>query len=1420
MSGLNLSQTQILMAEQTCQGSARNTISLKLYLPDHAPQKVKEAADIVLDSADIFTASLSRREGEWIFSRRGRKISECRIETERSEELAEEYMAVMDRQPLNIERCLYQAEVIPLSGGGSFLYVRFHHVIIDGYGMSLFVQKTLDVLAGKKIIMSVFFSENRSVTEEDGFWRSYFNGAEFESAVFPQKAEGNRFGSRRVSVPEKLMREVEAFGEREKISIPYIFSAAYALYLARAAGKKDAVFLMPRLNRTFGQVDTLGCYTLLVPVRVQVEGTDTFAELCRKVKNASREAAAHRGCGFDRILSALRDENMTGESLSEYVFNFYRFSFRGDFRYNVRFSVAGGMSNHMTFNLFRNEKGGLDLQADYQESVYTKEKAGYFCDAVLTIVAEGIGGAGQDVFNSVSEVKTAPKKLSDIRTLGKAEYKKITSMKGKIISIEKDLTIPSLFRHAVEKYEDAPALYAGEHTFTFRQLDDVSSRIACGIRRLGVKNGDSIAFMLKRDYRLIPTILGISKAGAAFIPIDPAYPEERISYIIKHCRASNSGLLMENGGAAWLISSKDVEIAKKYDYIEIDTLLSQEADTALLPEIGQDDLAYMIYTSGTTGRPKGVMLSHKGIANIVHPDNNPFNRDITGNCHGIVAIGSVCFDIFLFEIFVPLMNGLFVELGNEKSMMDAGELAAHILRHGADILHCTPSRITAYLANETFLKALGSVKAVLAAGEVLPGSLVKRLEDICEIRVYNGYGPTETTIGAAITEAGDSVSIGTPVANTGIILLNGEKNPVPFGAVGEICIYGNGVGIGYKDRPEETAAKYISWEGIRLYRSGDLGYFSNDGKLIYCGRNDRQVKLRGLRIELSEIENVMSEFPGVEACCCMIRKIEKTDHLTGFYTVLSKGAVDVEALKDHMKARLTSYMVPDVLKELDTMPQTPNGKIDVKALMAEPLEYVRVFRKPETEKEKLVCGIFEEVLSIEKAGLDDNFFELGGNSLNAVTMMLKIEEKLGLMENQLEFGDVYQFPTPALLLERIYKKEDSGEDTGFDIKSLDYSGFKEYLAGHTKENAKHRPLGNVLLTGVTGYLGIHILVELLRNPDLCGKIVCLSRPKKTLTALKRVKSALFYYAEEDFSEKYEEKWLVVEGDITEPDIFVQECPVPVDTVINSAANVAHFSYGDNLEKINTEGVKNLIRFAKREHAVLCQISTISVAGMTAGKAEKDSFCESDFYIGQEIHNKYIYSKYMAEYEMLRAAVEDGLEIKIMRIGNLQGRICDGEFQMNLHSNAFARQFSSYIKTGAVPESVYEGSVNFSPVDETARNIVILTATKEDTAVFHVYPPVELKFADLFEGAARLGYSIDALPDRLFQELLKEKKRTQEGREELQGLMTNELSKDRRDIPVLQNVTNRYLEDLRSGWSAITEEYLNKYLSSLKGMDLF
>lgn len=1389
---LNLSQKEIAMSEQTGVGrNAINTISVKMVLPSVPSAEAKRAVDSVLESADVFRARLDRREREWRLTCSERPVSLCQITNEKSPEEARAYTYEADRQPLDVDRALYCAEILPLTTGGSVVYVRFHHVIVDGYGMSLFAQGVLDSLENRPLRADPFFAETQGKETESelSFWQEYFDEAEFESAIFSEKATKTDFFSHESSVEPSLSDALSAFAEAHKLTPAYVLAAAYALYLAEATGKRDAVFLMPRLNRSPQQMNVIGCFTLLVPVRLRIDQSERFSQLCHRLQQASWQATDHKNVGYDRILSVLRDNSLISETISEYVFNFYRYEFQTSLPCHVDYSVAGGMNNHLTYNVFHNEQGGLDLRLDCREGIYTQERAERFLSSMKEILRVGMND----------------EEISRMSILGEDEYERILSVRGVSYPVEEDLTIPALLKRVVQKTPRAFALHAGKRSLTFEELDTVSDRIAKGLIEAGVKKGDSVAFMLNRDWRLIPTILGISKSGAAFIPVDPAYPADRVTYIV------------ENSRAAHLISSGNVIGAEAYSYLEIEDLLSNENEEIVLPKVEQEDLAYMIYTSGTTGKPKGVMLSHKGIANITHPDNNPFNRDITKNCHGIVAIGSICFDISLFEIFVPLFNGRFVEFGNEKAMVDAGELAEHITRHGADILHCTPSRIAAYLSNGAFVKALSGVKAILAAGEVLPGSLVEEMQNTYGIRMYNGYGPTETTIGATITEANDRLTIGTPIGNMGIVLLNENRKAVPFGAVGEICVYGKGVGIGYKDRPEETAAKYIWWNGMRLYRTGDLGHLNQEGRLIYHGRNDRQIKLRGLRIELSEIEKVMSSMTGIALCNCMVRKIERTEHLVGFYTVAAGQTVDAKALKKHMKSQLTPYMVPDILKELEKMPQTPNGKTDLKALAREPVEYIRSYKKPITHRERTVCGAFEEVLGVQRVGLDDNFFELGGSSLDAANALLEIESSLNLDSGTLDFGDLYKYPTPTLLLERIYGETKT--DEGFDLRSLDYRGIDEFLRSHTEGPIKKKHLGTVLLTGVTGYLGTHLLIDLLMRPELYDKIVCLARPKRKVSAERRVKMNLFYFAEEDFSGGYGDKWTVVEGDITNPHIFSEPFEGPIDTIINSAANVAHFAYGDSLTKSNTEGVKNLITLAMEKKAMLCQVSTISVAGFT-DRTEELVFTERDFYIGQKIHNSYIYSKYMAEHAMLRAAVDQGLSVKLMRVGNLQGRIKDGEFQMNMHTNAFTRRMSSYIKMGAVPQSVYDATVNFSPVDETAHNIISLTASEDDTVAFHVYPVREVAFKALFDGLKKIGYRVKVLSDDAFEELVREKRQSEEGREQLEGLLTGGIEGGLRDIPVHQPLTEIHLEQLGESWSEITPEYLEKYLSALDGMALF
>lgn len=1401
--GLNQAQREIALSERTFKGEAVNVISVKLVLMEFTALQVKEAAETVFRNADIAAAVLDTRGREEEFVLCSRAASRCSLLPEMEQEEACRYAQEKDCVPLGYPEELYEAAAIPLREGGAMLYVRFHHIIIDGYGMCLFAQRVLDVLAGKEAGKSVFFDSSMEkcqeaadaavtagmVKDSGGFWRDVFSDAEFEPAIFADTTESME----KISVPYKpengLQERVEHFAGENGVTAPYVFAAAYAVYLAEATGKKDAVFLMPRLNRKAGEMRTLGCLTLLVPVRVRVEQADSFAEVCRKVQKAARLSSEHKAYGFGNILRVLRGENLAAGSLSEYVFNYYRYEIQTELEYSLELSVAGAVHNHFTWNIFRTN-GEMSFGFDLRKGVYDAQRAGDFAESIVRILDCGIEG----------------KPVCDIPVLGEIEQERLFSVKGKRVEIDENATIPSLFQNAVCKYEERPALYAGEDSYTFNRLDKVSDAIACGLIEKGVQNGDSVAFMLKRDIRLIPTMLGIAKTGAAFIPIDPMYPKDRVSYII------------EDSQAKFLISSGDVAAAEGYEYLAVEELLSHTGESLKPPRIQQGQTAYSIYTSGTTGKPKGVLLSHKGIANIVHPDNNPFNRDIVSNGTGIVAIGSICFDISLFEIFVPLFNGLFVELGNEKAMVDAGELAKHILRHGADILHCTPSRMVSYLRNPDFASALKGIKSVLSAGEVLPESLVHELKNTYGIRIYNGYGPTETTIGATITESGDSRTIGGPIANTGILLLNKNGKQVPYGASGEICIYGKGVGLGYKGRKKETEEKFTDYAGRKLYHTGDIGRFSQDGKLLYCGRCDRQVKLRGLRIELSEIENVMGTYENVSQAVCIVKKIEKTEHLAVFFTTEKGCTVDTGLLKEHLKEKLPSYMVPDILKELDQMPQTPGGKTDIKALGELPVDFTREYRAPENDMERAVCKAFANVLGIEQVGLDDNFFELGGDSLSAVELMVNIEKELNFGEAaEIDYGDIFQYPTPAKLAAKI---SGDGSRRSYPIGSLDYTGIDAYLAKNSSRADVNRELGNVLITGASGYLGVHILVELLKNPKACQKVFCLVRPGGRRTAVQRMKSTLFYYTEEDFSESYGKKWFVVVGDITEPQIFKEEFTEHIDTVINSAANVSHFVYGNSLERVNVGGVKNLAAYALQEGALFCQISTISVGGECSAFHEPKEFTENCLYVGQEIFNQYIYSKYMAEYALLKEAVEKGLAVKIMRVGNLQGRSSDGEFQMNMRTNAFTRQLSAYIKMCAVPESVYHASVNFSPVDETAHMITVLAKTDLRHTVFHVYPPKEVEFSRLFASLEKMGHKIRVVPDGDFEELLQSMKQTEEGRAVAEGLLTERSGEGYREILVTQEMTNCLLALAREAWLPVTEEYLNQYLNALEGMDMF
>lgn len=1401
---LNLSQKNIMMNDIAFPKDAINTIAVNLHFPTIAAVSAAEAVNDVIEKNGIFSLSLGKnaQDGEFYLEDTQKK-EPCSLQKEESGEAVFKECRRLEQSRLPEGR-LYDARVWPLTGGGCHLQLRFHHVLADGYSMCQTAQLILDRLAGKAG-KEQSYPEMPEEPKEDpeaarAFWREYFEELTIENAIFPEEVSGCKGTCYYYNLSPELSAQIEEYAARNQLTPSSVFCGAFSLYLARTMQTKDAVFIMPRLNRDTPELRSrMGCYTMVVPVRVTVEQNRLFSEHCREALLQSRRAAKYKNYGITNIINDLKKDGVITDQLSEYTYNYYQPVLDSELDYDIRLTMDGGLHNHLTMNLVRLQ-GYYQICYDGRDGIYEEERVRYFHESLMTILCEGM-----------KEEKT----VGELEIVGSGERERLLSQTGAQTACSDDATIPSLFREVAKKYPDRPALYAGKFSYTFEQLDKASNRIAHALLQRGIRQSQPVLYMLHRNETLIPTMLGILKAGAAFIPIDPEYPEERIRYIL------------ENSKAACLISSKDVEIAATMEYLEIRELLMCEDDSDPMLEIPQEQLAYCIYTSGTTGKPKGVMLSHRGIANITRPDNNPFNKDVVATGTGLVAIGSVCFDISLFEFFVPLLNGKFIEFAPEDSLVNPVKLAALIMAHGANLLHCTPSRLSAYIQVEDFTNALKQVEAILAAGEVLPGSLVDELRDQYGIRIYNGYGPTETTIGATITEAGDNRSIGLPIANTGVCLLDPQGRLLPYGSAGEICVYGRGVGIGYLGLEELTREKFVERYGRRMYRTGDWGRFLPDGRITYHGRKDQQVKLRGLRIELPEIENSILAFPGTHTACVQVRNVSGTQHLVAFYTVKEGASVEEEQLRTFLKGRLTLYMVPDVMKRLEQMPTTPSGKLDQRALDQIELTYVRHFRKPENPVQEAICEAFAKVLQLEACGLDDNFFELGGDSLHIAEVISEIEERLQSFEETgkitLDFADLFRFPTPDLIEKKLSHPERMSEDgKKMELDGLDYSGISELLSGNGSENYDFpkKRFGNVLLIGVTGFLGIHILTELLHQPELYDKIYCLARSNEDSTAVERVSGMLFYYAELDLSEYLGTKVEVLEGDIVKEEIFAEPFTGRIDTVINSAASVAHFAHDDKLRKINIGGTKNLLRLCREKNAQMVHISTISVGGIYPKGEPAHTLQENDFYEGQQIHNEYIYTKYMAEYAVFRAVIDEGVACKIMRIGNLQGRLSDGVFQVNGKFNAFSRSISSYVKMGFVPETVYQAEVNFSPVDEVARMIVALMQTPEERTVFHVYPPEDIPYRKLFEALRQIGRDTQVVSEEEFSKRIEELGKSKRGKKILEGILLEKPNVEYADAVVRNDYTVRLLEHMGYTWKQVTDEYLNQYFTILDMFQMY
>ncbi|MGE7225618.1 non-ribosomal peptide synthetase [Paenibacillus glucanolyticus] len=582
--------------------------------------------------------------------------------------------------------------------------------------------------------------------------------------------------------------------------------------------------------------------------------------------------------------------------------------------------------------------------------------------------------------------------------------------KDKSRNYPKEKTVHALFEEQVERTPNKIAIEFKSGSLTYKELNAEANRLARVLRRTGVEPDSVIALMVEKSLDMVVAIMAILKAGGAFLPIDPQFPASRIDYML---RDSNTKLLLTHSymKADFLVSF-DGEIL----HLDKDSFIEEEDSN--LSYIGtSSNLFDVIYTSGSTGKPKGVMIEHRSVHNFIigMTEIIPFESDYT-----IISLTTMSFDIFILETLLPLTRGLKIVLADPRNVH------SHIGNNRIDMLQTTPSTMILMLNDAANMEMIAHLRIVMLGGEPFPPALLDKLKKITHARIFNMYGPTETTIWSSVKEltSTNEMTIGHPIANTQFHILDNNGCPPTVGEIGELYISGDGVARGYLNKPDLTGERFITpsfdIKGGKLYRTGDLGRKNDDGEFTFHGRADNQVKIRGFRIELVEIEDQLGKFPGIRECAVIAKANESgAKYLAAYY--VSDKPYEASLLIRHLAEFIPEYMIPGFYLQIDTIPRTPNGKLDRRSLpdpdSSRPMletSYV----SPATAIEQKLADIWGQVLGLNLVGIHDNFFELGGNSILLSVMFAEVQKHF---YDRLTLPDLFSYSTVAKLAAFISK---------------------------------------------------------------------------------------------------------------------------------------------------------------------------------------------------------------------------------------------------------------------------------------------------------------------------------------------------------------------------------------------------------------
>jgi amino acid adenylation domain-containing protein len=935
---------------------------------------------------------------------------------------------------------LYRFKLFSLADDKHLLYITVHHIVFDGRSIGVFTRELSEnyriFKSGRQPKASapdIQYQDYAAWQKQQLSGENYIRLLEFwernledspSRLDFPtdfirpsmQTFEGN-FSKTRLGV--NLKERLADFSQREQVTPFMTLLAVFYVLLYRYSGQADIVVGCPVANRNHSVLETLiGYFANVIPLRAKLTPEQSFRELLAAVRQNCHQTFEHSSLPFAKLVEALQPEkSLSYTPVFQVMFAYHEKLFSGQIDSQLRLDAYedGNKAAKFDFAMDIQEMAdGSEIRLTYNTDLYAASTIERFLEQYTELLADVLAEPEKSIVEHGLISEAGRRQL-------------LVDWNATAFDNPREIGLHRLFEEQVSKTPERIALICGDEQMSYDILNRRSNQLAEYLIARGIKSGTTVGVHMERSAEMIVALLAILKSGAAYLPLDPFYPKERIAYIIEDSAVPM--ILTQQKLAQQLPASQSVVIALDSERQKLDAYGDENPVAGI---IAPETLMYLMYTSGSTGNPKGVMLPHKGPCNYVlwMRERFPLSAD-----NKVLSKTSINFDISVWEIFLPLISGAQLVVGRDKELQASENLAALIREQQITDVQFVPSALKAFI-DSGLLSSCDSLKRIFSGGESLSVRLQEEVFEEFSGELHNLYGPTEAAVYVCHHDCRPnqrlrSVPIGRPIHNSKIYILDTQMNPVPVGITGELYIGGEILAKGYLNKPEVTSEKFVpdpfaDTPGAKMFKTGDLARYLSNGEIEFRGRMDSQVKVRGYRVELGEIEHSLNRHPNVQHAIAIVREDEENDvRVVAYLLYRDKKGPGNSELRDYLKQKLPDYMIPSSFVKLDSIPLLPNNKINIKALP-----------KPEFKKnldadleriysdnyEKILARIWEEVLGTEKFGPSDNFFDVGGHSLLIVKLRSQIKDRMGIELSNIE---LFQYANIRSLARHLAAKEQS-----------------------------------------------------------------------------------------------------------------------------------------------------------------------------------------------------------------------------------------------------------------------------------------------------------------------------------------------------------------------------------------------------------